>query len=92
VGFLAEVLDRAVVDEVIAVSDADAFATARKLVRMEGIIAGASSGAALHAALAIAGRPELDDRMIVAILPDTGERYITTDLFAADPYPEESAI
>jgi cysteine synthase A len=91
VGFLAEVLDRAVVDEVIAVSDADAFATARKLARTEGIIAGASSGAALHAALAIAGRPELDGRMIVVILPDTGERYITTDLFAAGPDPDGGA-
>jgi len=91
VGFLAEVLDRAVVDEVIAVSDADAFATARKLARTEGIIAGASSGAALRAALAIAGRPELDGRMIVVILPDTGERYITTDLFAAGPDPDGRA-
>lgn len=81
VGFIADVLDRAVVDEVIAVADADAFAAARQLARTEGILAGASSGAAVHAALAVAGREESRGSMIVVILPDTGERYITTDLF-----------
>jgi cysteine synthase A len=81
VGFIADVLNRAIVDEVIAVSDEDAFATARKLARTEGILAGASSGAALYAALAIARRVESRDRTIVVILPDTGERYITTALF-----------
>lgn len=81
VGFIADVLNRKIVDEVIAVSDEDAFATARRLARTEGILAGASSGAALHAALAIAQRAESLDRMIVVILPDTGERYITTALF-----------
>lgn len=81
VGFIADVLNRKIVDEVIAVSDEDAFATARRLARTEGILAGASSGAALHAALAIAERAESLDQMIVVILPDTGERYITTALF-----------
>lgn len=81
VGFIADVLNRKIVDEVIAVSDEDAFATARRLARTEGILAGASSGAALYAALAIAQRRESLDQMIVVILPDTGERYITTALF-----------
>lgn len=81
VGFIADVLNRKIVDEVIAVSDEDAFTTARRLARTEGILAGASSGAALYAALAIAQRPESLDQMIVVILPDTGERYITTALF-----------
>lgn len=65
----------------IAVSDEDAFSTARRLARTEGILAGASSGAALHAALAMAQRAESLHQMIVVILPDTGERYITTALF-----------
>lgn len=81
VGFIADVLNRKIVDEVIAVSDEDAFTTARRLARTEGILAGASSGAALYAALAIAQRQESLDQMIVVILPDTGERYITTALF-----------
>jgi len=82
VGFIPRVLNRAILDEVIAVSDQDAFAAARRLARTEGIIAGVSSGAALHAALAIAARPESADRMIVVMIPDTGERYITTSLFS----------
>lgn len=81
VGFIADVLNRKIVDEVFAVSDENAFSTARRLARTEGILAGASSGAALHAALAIAERAESLDQMIVVILPDTGERYITTALF-----------
>lgn len=84
VGFIAEVLNRDVVDEIVAVSDDDAFAAARALARTEGIIAGASSGAAMHAALGIAGRERCRGQMIVVILPDTGERYITTALFAQD--------
>lgn len=82
VGFIPDVLNRAVLDEIIAVTDEQAFACARRLARAEGIIAGVSSGAALHAALAVAARPETAGKMVVVILPDTGERYLMTDLFA----------
>jgi cysteine synthase A len=81
VGFIPEVLNRSIIDEVLAVTDSEAFECARRLAREEGILAGASSGAALSAALRIAARPEAVDKMIVVILADTGERYITTDLF-----------
>jgi cysteine synthase len=80
-GFVPEVLNRAVIDEVIAVSEDDAFAAARRLAREEGILAGISSGAALHAALEVAGRKENEGKMVVVMLPDTGERYVTTPLF-----------
>lgn len=81
VGFIPPVLNRSILDEVIAVTDADAFACARRLAREEGIIAGVSSGAALHATLTIAARPESAGKTIVTIICDTGERYITTALF-----------
>lgn len=74
-------LNRSIIDEVHAISDRDAFATARRLARDEGIIAGASSGAALHAALVIASRANMTDKTVVVLLADTGERYITTELF-----------
>jgi cysteine synthase A len=83
VGFIPAVLNRAILDEVIAVTDEAAFDCARRLARKEGILAGVSSGAALHAALAIASRAESAGRLIVVLLADTGERYITTDLFTA---------
>lgn len=82
VGFVPEVLNREILDEVIAVSDEDAFACARRLAREEGILAGASSGAALHAALGIAATKDAAGKMIVVILADTGERYVTTALFS----------
>jgi len=82
VGFIPEVLNRSILDEVIAVTDEDAFDCARRLAREEGIVAGVSSGAALHAALSVASQTENASKLIVVILPDTGERYITTDLFA----------
>lgn len=82
VGFIPEVLNRSILDEVIAVTDEDAFDWARRLAREEGIVAGASSGAALHAALAVASRNDAAGRTIVVLLADTGERYITTTLFA----------
>lgn len=81
VGFIPAVLNRAIVDEVIAVTDEAAFECARRLAREEGILAGVSSGAALHAALAVAARPESAGRLIVVLLADSGERYITTELF-----------
>ncbi len=82
VGFIPEVLNQAILDEVIAVTDDEAFATTRRLAREEGILAGVSSGAALHAGLIIASRAESAGKVIVVILPDTGERYVTTSLFA----------
>jgi cysteine synthase len=87
VGFVPEVLTRAVLDEVIAVTDEDAFAYARRLAREEGIVAGVSSGAAVHAALAVAYRTEAAGKVVVVLLPDTGERYITTALFAQQGGP-----
>ena len=84
VGFIPKVLNRAIIDEVIAVTDDDAIACARRLAREEGIVAGVSSGAALHAALLVASRSDAMGKMIVVLLPDTGERYVTTTLFAQD--------
>lgn len=82
VGFIPAVLNRSIIDEVIAVTDEEAFAGARRLAREEGILAGVSSGAAVHAALKIASRPEADGKMIAVILADTAERYVSTALFA----------
>ncbi|MBE3575436.1 MAG: cysteine synthase A [Firmicutes bacterium] len=80
-GFIPKVLDRSLLDEVIPVRHEDAFTTARRLARLEGILAGISSGAALWAALQVAARPESAGKLIVVILPDTGERYLSTPLF-----------
>ncbi len=84
VGFIPEVLNRSLLDEVIAVTDQDAFAGARRLAREEGIMAGASSGAALHAALAVASRANAAGKTIVVLLADSAERYVTTPLFARE--------
>jgi len=83
VGFIPEVLNRAILDEVVAVTDEEAFDCTRRLARTEGILAGVSSGAALHAALAVASRADAAGRTIVVLLADTGERYVTTALFAS---------
>ncbi len=80
-GFIPEVLNRRIIDEIITVSNDDAFETARDLAKKEGILAGMSSGAALWAALEIAKRPENKGKMIVVMCPDTGERYLSTGLF-----------
>jgi cysteine synthase len=79
-GFVPPILNRAVMDEVIKVSEDDAFSHARRLARVEGVSVGISSGAALVGALAIARRPELEGKLIVVMLPDGGERYVTTPL------------
>ncbi len=80
-GFIPKILNREIIDEVIQVSNEDAFETSRKLTKMEGILCGISSGAAAFAALELAARPENKGKRIVVILPDTGERYLSTDLF-----------
>jgi cysteine synthase len=84
-GFVPEVLNRKIIDEVIRVKDEDAGATARKLARLEGILVGISGGAALWAALEVARRKENAGKLIVVVLPDTGERYLSTWLFQATP-------
>ena len=81
-GFVPEVLDTAVYDEIIPVSNEDAFAAGRLVGREEGVLVGISSGAALHAAIQLAKRPENAGKTIVALFPDTGDRYLSTPLFA----------
>jgi cysteine synthase A len=81
-GFVPQILNREVIDEIIKVKDADAGVTARRLAKLEGILGGISSGAALWAALEVAKRPENAGKTIVVVLPDTGERYLSTWLFA----------
>ena len=81
-GFVPDVLNTAVYDEVIAVSNEDAFAAAKRIGKEEGILVGISSGAAAFAAIELAKRPENEGKNIVALLPDTGERYLSTPLFA----------
>ena len=80
-GFVPGVLNRGIIDEVIRVSNEDAGTTARRLAREEGILAGISGGAALWAALEVAKRPQSKGKLIVVVLPDTGERYLSTWLF-----------
>jgi cysteine synthase A len=80
-GFIPEVLKLELVDEIIKITNDDAGVTARRLAKEEGILAGISSGAATYAALEIAKRPENKGKLVVVILPDTGERYISTWLF-----------
>ena len=80
-GFVPANFDRSVVDEILPVSADDAFAAARELAALEGLLVGISSGAAVAAAIKIAGREEFAGKSIVALLPDTGERYLSTELF-----------
>jgi cysteine synthase len=84
-GFVPDVLNREVIDEVITVSDDDAIATAQRCARLEGVLAGISCGAALHAAVEVAGRDEWRGRTVVAVMPDSGERYVSTPFFAPAP-------
>ena len=80
-GFVPQVLNRAIIDEVIRVKDEDAGETARRLAKLDGILAGISGGAALWAALEVAKRKEHKGKVVVVLLPDTGERYLSTWLF-----------
>jgi len=83
-GFVPEILDTDIYDEVIRVSNEDAFAAGRAIAVQEGILVGISSGAALHAATELAKRPENKGKVIVALLPDSGDRYLSTPLFSAE--------
>ena len=81
-GFVPQVLDTGIYDEIIPVENEDAFATGREIGRSEGILVGISSGAAVWAAVELAKRPENAGKNIVVLLPDTGDRYLSTPMFA----------
>ena len=80
-GFVPEVLDTKIYDEMIDITNEDALATGREIARQEGFLVGISSGAALFAAVELARRPENAGKLIVALLPDNGDRYLSTKLF-----------
>lgn len=81
-GFVPAVLDTGIYDEIIPVADEDAFAAGRRIGQSEGVLVGISSGAAVHAALQLARRPEFEGKTIVVLLPDTGDRYLSSPMFA----------
>ena len=81
-GFVPEVLNTSIYDEIITISNEDAFATGKLIGKQEGVLVGISSGAAVHAAIELAKRPESKGKTIVVLLPDTGDRYLSTPLFA----------
>lgn len=81
-GFIPDVLDTKIYDEIIPVENEDAFATGKLIGKKEGVLVGISSGAAVWAAIQLAKRPENKGKTIVALLPDTGDRYLSTPLFA----------
>lgn len=81
-GFIPDILNRDIIDEIIPVSSLEAISTAKRAIKEEGLLIGISSGAILNATLLIATRPENEGKLIVCILPDTGERYLSTDLYS----------
>ena len=81
-GFVPDVLDTKVYDEIIPVANEDAFAAGKRIGKKEGVLVGISSGAAAHAAIELAKRPENKGKTIVVLFPDTGDRYLSTPLFA----------
>ncbi len=83
-GFVPPVLDRGLIDEIIAVDDEDAIETARLAASREGVLVGLSCGAALHACVKVASRPEAEGWRIATVLPDSGERYVSTPFFAPE--------
>lgn len=86
-GFIPKTYDSSVVDEIIQVEGDDAIRTSRELAQKEGLLVGISSGAAVYAAVQLARLQENEGKMIVALLPDTGERYLSTALYAFEEYP-----
>ena len=82
-GFVPDVLDRSIIDEVMTVTDDESFEMARRIAKEEGIICGISCGAAMAAAIKVAARPDSKDKVIVVVLPDSGERYLSTALFTS---------
>ena len=80
-GFVPDTLDTSIYDEIITVTESDAYAASRALARREGVLCGITSGAAVHAAAQLAKRPENKGKVIVALLPDSGERYLSTPMF-----------
>ena len=81
-GFVPDVLDTKVYDEIIPVANEDAFAAGKRIGKKEGVLVGISSGAAAHAAIELAKRPENKGKTIVVLFPDTGDRYLSTPMFA----------
>ena len=86
-GFVPKTYDSAVIDEVFDVENDDAIRTGREIAQSEGLLVGISAGAALYAAIQVAKRPENKGKKIVVLLPDTGERYLSTVLYAFEDYP-----
>lgn len=86
-GFIPKTYDSSVVDEIIQIEGDDAIRTSRELAQKEGLLVGISSGAAVYAAMQLARLPENEGKTIVALLPDTGERYLSTALYAFEEYP-----
>ena len=86
-GFVPSIYDASVVDEVLPIENDDAIRSSREVASVEGLLVGISAGAAIAAATQIAKRPENRGKTIVALLPDTGERYLSTELYAFDSYP-----